>query len=641
VGILGVGLNGHRSGALIVATVITVALSVAGAGGALGATSSPVITVTPSTNLANGEQVSVSGAGLTPNVNGVLVECSSAAGQPTVEGRGLTFPVSCTNPFAPKFGPSPSVVTTSSTGTFDTTFVAETGIVGPPSAAGIDSAGNNPASDAANYPCPPTPAQQAAGDVCWISFTDGGGDAAEASLGFGSPITTTPTVSVQGAMAGGDTVAVTATGFTPNSPVIVEECNLTPGEPAQQFGGGPAIGCTQPVSVGPSGVLPSTDGSGSLTTDLTLQEGNVGGQAASVPYPCPPTPANVAEGGSCDVVVEDAGGHAAHAYVGLDGPVPVPSLSVSRSSGLLNGQELTVFGSGFSIDNSANLFECNDTPGEPTVDINGVQLPVGCSDPQRGSPFQFGFEVTGADGTIAAPFVVHTGVVGPPEQTVGDSSGIDSSGGEISTDTANYPCPPTPDQRAAGATCAITFTDNSNETVSTPISFGPAVTFHPSIALVALTGTIDVSNLPGGTELVVTGSGFTPDSPAIILECALAPGQPVDASNGLPSSCLVIQEVPSLITDESGEVTANAVIAASNVSPTPGVPPASVCPLRNPGPTTCAVVVLDAAGDQAQVPIGLSDSSSVSPGPSAGPPRARRPRHRWPRARRPWAWSGR
>jgi hypothetical protein len=586
------------------AGAFALALAIAAPTGAFASSPGATITAMPSVGLVNGQQVTVTGSGLTPDVNGVLVECNSAPGQPTTEGRGIVLPVSCSNPFGDEYSSnSMTVVTTSATGTFQATFVVHTGVVGPPSSA-LDSAGNDPAGDAANYPCPPTPLQQAAGDMCWISLTDGGGDAAQADLSFGPAIGTTPVVAVQGGMEGGDTVGVRATGFAPSSPAVVEECNLTPGEPTQPFGPGPAIGCTQPVDTGAPGALPSTDPTGALSTSFTLQEGNVGGLAGSVAYPCPPTPANVARGGSCDIVVEDAGGNSGHAYLGLDGPVPVPRLAVSPATGLLNGQLVNVAGSGFSITNDATVFECNETPGEPTVDINGVQLPVGCSDPLRGSPFQFGLALTGPNGALGAPFVVHTGIVGPPEQTGGDSSGVDSSGGAISADTTAYPCPPTAAQRAAGATCAITVTDNSNETVSVPIAFGPPMTFQPSVYVVAVSGSIDLSNLAGGTEVVVTGSGFTPRSPAVIYECNLAPGRAVPLTSGVPGNCVIVQEVASLTTDGSGAVTANAVIVASNFSPDPGVPPVTVCSPHG----SCAIVVVDAAGDQALVPIGISDS---------------------------------
>jgi hypothetical protein len=222
------------------------------------------------------------------------------------------------------------------------------------------------------------------------------------------------------------------------------------------------------------------------------------------------------------------------------------------------------------------------------VDTNGVELPVGCRDPlSEGGPFQSGFALTGADGTLGTTLTVATGVLGPPEPTVTDPSGLDSAGGEAAADAADYPCPPTPAQEAAGATCAVTFVDNSDETVSAPIAFGPPMTSHPGAQVLALLGPIDVAQLTQGTGVVVTGSGFTPDSPADILECNFDPSTGLSASM-LEGDCVEIQEAPVLLTDGAGEVTDDAVIVTFGA---PGSP---------------TIVVRDAAGDQAVVPIGLA-----------------------------------
>jgi hypothetical protein len=586
----------HRSRALVAGAAVTLALIAAGPTAALAASSGASIVVTPATNLANGQLVDVSGSALTPDVNGVLVECNSAPDQPTVEINGIVLPVSCSDPFGNQPSYGQAIITTSGTGTFQTTFVVHTGVVGPP-IDHVDSAGGDAASDAADYPCPPTPAQLASGDTCGIVLGDGGGDVASADLGFGPATTSIPSVFLEAsgflegwAMEAGDTVGVQASGFTRDSPTLIEECNLTPGEPPNPYAQGPAVGCTQPVTTDSAGDLPLTDSTGDLSADFTLQEGNVGASAQSVAYPCPPTPANAAKGGSCDIVVQDAGAHEAHAYLALVGPVPVPSLSVSPATRLLNGQQVQVTGSGFSYSNSVTLFECNETRGEPTADTNGVNLPVGCSNPfGEGGPFQSGFALTGSAGTLGTTFTVATGVLGPPGVTVTDATGIDSAGGEIAADAANYPCPPTPAQLSAGATCAITFVDNSNETVSAPISFAAPRTFDPSAQVLALLGTIDVANLAQGTGVVVTGTGFTPYSPTVIFECNFDPSPSLSASM-LEGDCAEVQQAAVLSTDEAGEVTDDAVIVTF------------------PGPGSPTIVVRDAAGDQAVVPIGLSNS---------------------------------
>ena len=164
--------------------------------------SAPTLTVTPSTGLSNGDSVSVTGAGFQPNSLGAVLECNTAASEPTVElGAPVSspVPVGCT---APTYN---EVTNTSSTGTISATYAVTTGTEGPPCGAsndvitvcpGTDSAGQDPTSDAANYPCPPTTAQQAAGATCVVLYGDENGDRASVPILFPNegppPPTTTP-----------------------------------------------------------------------------------------------------------------------------------------------------------------------------------------------------------------------------------------------------------------------------------------------------------------------------------------------------------------------------------------------------------------------------------------------------------------
>lgn len=176
--------------------------------GALPASAAtPTLTVTPSSGLLNGQLLSVSAAGFPPQVEVGLAECSNVPGQPTMNVEGITLGVSCA---VSTFGPSypfnnQAFLSTSVTGDLDTPYVVHTGIVGPP-ILGIDSAGRNSADDAAQYPCPPTAAQQAQGDGCNLGIADFNGNRAVVPLSFASPITTTPTVTVtpNGGLASGD-----------------------------------------------------------------------------------------------------------------------------------------------------------------------------------------------------------------------------------------------------------------------------------------------------------------------------------------------------------------------------------------------------------------------------------------------------
>jgi len=91
-----------------------------------------------------------------------------------------------------------------------TSFTIRSGTVGPP-ATGTDSSGGNAATDAANYPCPPTPAQYASGVTCALAVGDLGGDKIFVPLSFGS----TPCRDVtDGVLSGNSTVTSATALFT-------------------------------------------------------------------------------------------------------------------------------------------------------------------------------------------------------------------------------------------------------------------------------------------------------------------------------------------------------------------------------------------------------------------------------------------
>ena len=155
------------------------------------ATSGPTMIVSPSTGLMNGQGVTVFSSGDKPNAEGNILECNTASGEPTVAlGAPVShdLPVGCT---APSYAPN-TLVSTTAEGSFTKTYVVTAGTVGPPCGAGdmisscpsTDSAGNDPATDAAAYPCPPTPAQVAAGATCQLEFGDTAGDSESSTVYF-------------------------------------------------------------------------------------------------------------------------------------------------------------------------------------------------------------------------------------------------------------------------------------------------------------------------------------------------------------------------------------------------------------------------------------------------------------------------
>jgi len=152
------------------------------------ASATATLVVTPSTNLTTGQKVTVSGTGLKDNSPGAIVECNGDPNQPTVMVEGSAAPVSCTNPLN-------SIISTTKTGVLTaTTYTIKAGILGPP-ATGTDSNHISATTDAANFPCPPTAAQIAAGYFCTLSFGDAAGDQLTQNISFAVAKTTTPVTS--------------------------------------------------------------------------------------------------------------------------------------------------------------------------------------------------------------------------------------------------------------------------------------------------------------------------------------------------------------------------------------------------------------------------------------------------------------
>ncbi|HLX89922.1 MAG TPA: neocarzinostatin apoprotein domain-containing protein, partial [Acidimicrobiales bacterium] len=156
---------------------------------AASAANNPVLVVNPDTGLSGGSVVNVNGSGFTKNSIGNLLECNSDPHQPTVmlgSPINSTLPVSCTAPSYSK------LVSTDSQGAISTTYTVVQGTTGPPcgtaSAAvqcpATDSAGNSPSADAADYPCPPTAAQESAGDTCTLTYGDQANDSASVAIYF-------------------------------------------------------------------------------------------------------------------------------------------------------------------------------------------------------------------------------------------------------------------------------------------------------------------------------------------------------------------------------------------------------------------------------------------------------------------------
>jgi hypothetical protein len=166
--------------------------SVTASGSPGSASPSATATVDPGTCLVNGSQVDISATGLLPasssNFLGTFIECNTDPNQPVVSILGNVVPLSCTDALKYIFTPNAAGTASTSSLTPGPYFTVVEGTTGPPCAptlcTGTDSSGGNPYTDAANYPCPPTAAEQTAGDTCDIVISDTGGDHIEVPLSF-------------------------------------------------------------------------------------------------------------------------------------------------------------------------------------------------------------------------------------------------------------------------------------------------------------------------------------------------------------------------------------------------------------------------------------------------------------------------
>ena len=209
---------------------------------ALDAYAAATITVTPSTGLANAQTVSMAGSGFAKSSIGNVLECNSDSAQPTV---ALPSPVSTSVPVSCTAISLSKLVTTSSKGDVSTTFAVIKGTTGPPCGTATsvtacpakDSAGHTPASDAALYPCPPTGAQQAAGDTCTLSYGDQAGDTATATILFagesppGSSTTSSAPASTSTTSATTSTTGATTTTSGPTTTTTMSGTTTTTSGP--------------------------------------------------------------------------------------------------------------------------------------------------------------------------------------------------------------------------------------------------------------------------------------------------------------------------------------------------------------------------------------------------------------------------
>jgi hypothetical protein len=290
------------------------------------------------------------------------MECNMDPSAPTVDipdnARFKSFgalPVGCSSPLRVQ-------ITVSKSGAFAAGLGIQTNVVGPP-ATGTDSGGGSASDDTDNYPCPPTEAQFDAGVSCAIVFRDTVGkgkkakhEGAFSNISFTGPFSTTTTTTTSSTtttttvttppgctavptggsglnssrqsvatvtvnpgscLVGSFSTTITAVGLVDKSVGSFLECNSDPTQPTMNYLGTPTpVSCSKIVlfTTGADGSIPAS------SQHFTVIEGTVGPPTAgtdssgnsattdAAKYPCPPTPAQVSAGDTCQIHVGDFSG---------------------------------------------------------------------------------------------------------------------------------------------------------------------------------------------------------------------------------------------------------------------------------------------------------------------------------------------
>ena len=298
------------------------------------------------------------------------------------------------------------------------------------------------------------------------------------------------------------------------------------------------------------------------------------------------------------------------------------TVQVTPNSGLSDGSSVAVSGSGFTASSAGGVIECNNTAGQPTIQVLGNAVPVSCTNPL------LALTTTDGSGALTATFTVHTGTVGPP------ATGADSGGGDAATDAASYPCPPTAAQQGAGASCVLAFGDQAGDQATTPITFsggGTTTTTTPATTTTQPTTTSTVPVCAGQRNQVTTnagvmlsvnpatclvagisarieGSGLGVSQKGGVTECSTAAGQG-SASFGslvLPISCATPLNLPSNGDGSLGP--AYLTIGAETIGSAPGAS-AYPCPptaAQIATGATCVIAYVSATAVVVQVPISFA-----------------------------------
>jgi putative cell wall-binding protein len=406
----------------------------------------------------------------------------------------------------------------------------------------------------------------------------------------------TITAAPDAGLGDGDVVKVAGTGFPTGQPLIVIECDTDPA--IAPNGSGCDVNDAQTATASPTGTV------GPVV--LTVRTGQVGSDPRAT---CPPSPAQSAAGITCKAVISTLDGSVAAAQTLTFRPTgPPATVSAVPTTGLVDGQTVTISGANFPAAQTLTVAECSGAtagglspPGpfvKPGIGIYGSGGPSACD---GRTVVTVGSDAAGHFGP--AQLIVHTG-------RFGDGS------------TA---CPPTREQQVAGvSTCDLVVSSATGRTVVTvPLTF-TSVQTGPALPAVQVTPAV---GLHDGDMVTLTATGFPAYTPVNIAECSLVPdgsgllGYPGDCQGGAGYA-------PSITTDQNGAIGPVSVpvqVQSQQIyGPTPA-PVLTACPptpqQQQAGIAACviSVSVLDGAMTAA-APIAFAPGVTAPPVVEGPPP---------------------
>ena len=434
------------------------------------AAAAPTITITPNTGLINGQKVVITGSGFTPGASLAAVECIITATNTT--GCSISSPV---------------LITINADGTLPSTnFYVQTGTIG-------------------NGTC----GTSSADAMCAIAVgTTTGTVEADGPITFvsGPSLTVTPSTGLTNSQK----VVLTGSGITPGASLAAVQCIAAATS---------AAGCTT------SPVLITANADGTLpSTSFTVVTGAVGTGTCGT---------STADAKCAIAVATTTGTPEANASITFAvASATAPSLTVTPSTGLKNGQAVAVTGAGFTPSDSVYIIECLTTA------TSSAGCNVAGATPAK----------VNADGTLpSTSFTVATGAVGT---------------GTCGTSTSNL------------SSCAITVANaTGGDAGAAPITFA-SLTVARSFVVKPQT------RLRNGELVKVSGVGFTANDHVYIVECL--------AGATSAAKC-------DLKTLKAATISATGVLRATNFKVVTGKIGTGKCGTKKSNLNSCAISVANAS----------------------------------------------